>query len=151
MSLFDNRMYKYVLEEKWRRKTHAALITSTPSIAQMGEKPGVVYCKGTQHMPWLLEHAHQGVVMACGKVEAVKRGQRFAQPPDKPICPSSVFEYSVRAYYGHWESTKSAEEDLGLQLLQSCCHANSHWTWGKWKLVRISKDIFLCIKKKSES
>lgn len=43
MSLFDNRMYKYVLEEKLKRKTHAALITSIASIAQMGEKTGVAY------------------------------------------------------------------------------------------------------------
>lgn len=45
MSLFDNRMHKYVLEEKRGRKTHAALITITAHIAQMEEKPGVAYCK----------------------------------------------------------------------------------------------------------
>lgn len=62
MSLFDNRMYKYILEEKWKRKTHAELITSTASVAQMGEKTGVAYHKWAQPMPWLLEHHTKGNV-----------------------------------------------------------------------------------------
>lgn len=78
MSLFDNRMYENVLEEKWKRSTHAALITSTASVAQMGEKPGVAYHESAQPMAWLLEHAHQGVVVARRKVEAGKGGQCFA-------------------------------------------------------------------------
>lgn len=37
----DTRMYKSVLEEKWKGKDHAALRTSTASTAWMGEKAGV--------------------------------------------------------------------------------------------------------------
>lgn len=146
MLLFDNRVYKYVLEEKWKRKAHAALITSTASTAQMGEERAVAYCNWAQHVPWMLEHAHRGAVMACGKVEALKGGQRFAQPPDEPIWPFSVFKHSMRADYGLWESSNVSwrrYRSSAFAELLPCKLSLNLW---KVTMVRISEDISLCIK-----
>ena len=105
------------------------------------EKKQVLHSKWPQHVPQLLEHAAPS--SSNGMWESGSRYGREANILLTPLMSLSVFFLCLNSQKELILATQSlqmpVEKDLGLQFLQSCCHASSHRTCWKWNFLESVK------------